>query len=164
MRIIDTKNRIIPALFASIAVLLIAGCGGDSDQSTTSEAKAQFIATADHICAQSGAETDAAVQKRVDSLGNKEITSKQLTALFTEVTIPSIENLYKQISELTPPPEDADNVKAILAAADQAIKKSKADPDLLASPEGGATPFDEVNQLEQEFGFKVCGASDPRSS
>jgi hypothetical protein len=162
MRIIDTKNRIIPALLASIAVLLIAGCGGDSDQSTTSDAKAQFIAAGDEICTQSGAESNAGTQKELDSLGNKEITSKQLTALFTEVTIPSIEKLYKRIGELTPPPEDADDVKAILAAADQAIKKSKADPDLLASPTGGSTPFDEVNQLEQEFGFKVCGASDAK--
>ena len=162
MAIIDVKNRFIPALLAGVALLLIAGCGGSSDQSTTSEARAQFIAAADQLCAQSGAETDAATQERVASLGGKEITSKQLTALFTEVTIPSIEKLYKKVGELTPPPEDADDVQAILTAADKAIKQSKADPDKLASPTDGSTPFDEVNQLEQQFGFKVCGAADPK--
>lgn len=160
MKMTNTGNRFTLALLAGLAVLLIAGCGGSSDGSTTSDAKAQFIAAADELCTQSGAETDAAVQKELASLGGKEITSKQLTALFTEVTIPSIEDLYEKIGELTPPPDDADDVKAILAAADQAIKKFKADPDALASPTGGSTPFDEANRLEQEFGFKVCGASD----
>ena len=86
-----------------------------------------------------------------------------MTAIITEITLPAVEDLYAQIGELEPPADDADEVDAILAAADQAVADAKADPKALAVITGGATPFDELNQLERDFGFEVCGAPEEPS-
>ena len=159
IRIRIANRRATGALGAALAALTIAGCGGSGDEAG-SDAKAGFIAAADRLCTESGAATDAAVQKRVAKLKTDSLSTKQLTAVLSEVTLPAIEELYQRIGELEPPPDDAAEVDAILAAADQAVKAAEADPEALVVLTGGETPFDELNQLERDFGFEVCGAPD----
>ena len=167
MKSLLTRNRrATSVLSTALAVLAITGCGDSSEESTAtagSDAKAEFIAAADRLCAESGASTDAAVQKRIAKLKTDGLSTEQLTVIITEVTLPAVEDLYARIGELEPPPDDVDAVDAILAAAEQAIKVAEADPKALAVLTGGVTPFDELNQLERDFGFEVCGAPDEPS-
>lgn len=162
MNLLPNGNRRVTGAFVTaLAALAIAGCGDSDDGSSTSsgsDAKAQFIAAADQLCAESGASTDAAVQKRIAKLKTDSLSSEQVTVIITEVTLPAAKELYEQIGELEPPPDDAADVDAILAAADQAVKEAEADPGALAVITGGETPFDELNQLERDFGLEVCGA------
>lgn len=158
-----TKIRhLLPALVAVLAVA-IAGCGsGDDsgDDATVSAAKAELITQADALCTKSAQQLNAAVEKRLKQIGNRDLNNKDIVAIFTDITLPGLEKLYDQIGELQPPPEDAEQFQEILDAADQAIKEGEADPEKLAVLSGDKTPFDRANQLQQEFGFKVCGAAD----
>ena len=84
----NANRRAVGALGAALAALAIAGCGGSDAEArptTDSDAKAEFIAAADALCAESGAATDAAVQKRIASLDSESLSQEQVTAIITEI-------------------------------------------------------------------------------
>jgi hypothetical protein len=150
---------------ALTAAAIFAGCGGDDggDDSTSSEAKTDFIAKADQLCTQVGEDTNEAVQKRLGadpSEGGKPpvVNDDDVIAIYEDITIPALEGLFDDIAKLQPPPGDEDEIDAIVEAADQALAEAKKDPKILAKPPGEGNPFDDVNHLEQDYGFQVCGA------
>jgi len=154
-----------PRFFAAAAALallvLVAGCGGEDEDPTTSpDAKAEFIAEVDRLCTESGEESNAAVQERLQPEGKKPpvVDDNQVIEIYEDITIPSLEELFDRIGRLEPPPGDEDEIDAILAAADEALEQANEDPPILAKPPGQGNPFDETNALEQEYGFEVCGA------
>lgn len=150
--------RLLAAALAATASIVIAGCGSDDDgDSTISDARAELIAEADALCAQSSKEIDAAVQKRLRQIGDDDLENKDLVAIFSEITLPALEDLYTQLGELQPAPEDAEQYEQIIDAAEKAVRESEADPEKLVVLSGDETPFDEPNRLQREFGFKVCG-------
>lgn len=153
---------------ACAALLFTAGCG-DSDDETTSETtsavsseRAEFIAAADQICSDTGARLAAEVQEALPKDLN-DAPRKELLAIFTDVTLPGLEQQYEEIAALPVPEGDEEEVEAILAEAESAIAESKQDPLQLLVLSGEATPFDELNQLEVEYGLQVCGAPDTPS-
>lgn len=157
---------------AAAAALIAAGCGSSDDTSSTSStsttstsadvsaARADLISKGDELCTQVGQQISAAVDKRVDQIGEN-VQNKDLVQIFSDITIPGTGKLYDELAKLKPAPEDADDYQAIIDAGQKAVAKAKADPESLAVIQGKGTPFDGVNQLEQQFGFKVCGAPDP---
>ncbi len=151
------------AALALAAVLLVAlaGCGGDDEASTTeTTTKAGFIAAADQICTETGAKISAEAQERFpDGLAPGE--GDAIEQFFAEVTIPALKAQYEQIGELTPPEGEEDEVEAIVEAGNAAVAKAEKDPASLAVLTGFKTPFDEVGELQRDFGFEVCGAADP---
>lgn len=161
---IFSKGRLGSTLAAGAATLLLAlaGCGGSDDESTTEVAqdKAEFIAAADAICARTSAEVGAEVRRRFPK-GSASPSRKDLIAVFEEATIPAIEKQFDEIAALSPPAGEEQQIQAILDEAERALTESKQDPELLLVITGDPTPFDEVNGLQQDFGFEVCGASDP---
>lgn len=150
--------------FAAVAVAALAaaaiavGCGGDDE--ATADARADYIAQADKICAETSARVDAELKRRQQRVGTDVATGKEVVEFYEEVTIPELERMYKQIGELTPPPGEEDQIEAILDAGEEAISAGKENPKNLAKPAGDGNPFDEVNGLEQDYGFKVCGGGD----
>lgn len=161
MNPIDLSQNIVLAV-AAAALLATAGCGSSGDDSTGDDARAAFIAEADELCTQSAKSTSSAVDKRLKNLdlGESGISNEQLEAIFTEITLPASERLFEKIGDLSPPPDDEEEIDAIVKAGTEAVKESEADPEKLAVPIGAGTPFDEVNRLEQKYGFEVCGAAD----
>ena len=139
-----------------IAAVLVAGCGDDGG-STDSEAKADFIAQADQICADAGQKINAETVKRQN--GREGQTGRFVIDLYKEVTIPTLDDAFAQIGKLTPPPGDEEQVQEILDAADEAISTAEEKPASLAKPVGVGqdNPFDEVDALLVDYGFKVCG-------
>ena len=97
---------------ALIAAVLVAGCGDDGG-STDSEAKADFIAQADQICADAGQKINAETVKRQN--GREGQTGRFVIDLYKEVTIPTLDDAFAQIGKLTPPPGDEEQVQEILA-------------------------------------------------
>lgn len=159
------SRRAMTAAIAAAAVIAIGGCGDDQEiatdttASSESQSKEEFIAAADAICTETAAEIDAEVKRRLTGLPASP-SSKELIALFTKVTLPALERQAEQIEALPAPEGAGEEADAILAAAREAIAESRADPEALLVPQGGSTPFDEVNRLSQQFGFESCGAAE----
>ena len=152
-----------PLALAAGLTIALSGCGDDGDTSTTSEGpptKAEFVATVDEICTQTGATVNAEAQTRFPD-GVAPGGGDEITKFFAEVTIPALADQYEQVGELTPPEGDEEEVAAIVEAGNEAVAEAEENPDSLNVLKGAKTPFDEVGELEREYGFKVCGAADP---
>ena len=149
-----------PRFFVLVVVALAitaftAGCGGDDDSTASADERADFIAQGDQICAASGERINEAVKERFGDGGGA--GDQQVIELYKQVTIPQLEKTFQQLADLTPPPGDEDEIDEILAAADEALDEANDDPKNLAKPIGQGNPFEETNQLMQDYGFKVCG-------
>jgi hypothetical protein len=152
-----------PLALAAGLTIALSGCGDDGDTSTTSDgapSKAEFIAAVDEICTQTGATVNAEAQTRFPD-GVAPGGGNEIENFFAEVTIPALGDQYEQIGELTPPEGDEDEVAAIVEAGNEAVAEAEEDPSTLNVLTGAKTPFDEVGELEREYGFEVCGAADP---
>lgn len=145
---------IVAALVATM--LLVAGCDGDDGDATSSEARDQFIAQADQICTEGGKRIETGTRK-IFGAGNKTPSDEQIIEAYTDVTIPEFERIFDQIGELEPPPGDEDQIDEILSTADEALAEAEDEPANLAKPVGQGNPFDETNELLQDYGFEVCG-------
>jgi hypothetical protein len=69
----------------------------------------------------------------------------------------------KQIDEIRAlgiPSGDEQEVEAIFAAAEEALKETEEDPSVFG--QGGVGPFAKANKLSREYGLTVCG-SEPES-
>lgn len=168
MRANDGYGWKAAAVTAIAALALIAaGCGDSDDEAPESsagtESKAAFIAAADAICSDTATEVNAEVRKRFQG-ATAAPTNEDLVAFFTKVTLPALQTQIDEIAALPPPAGEEERVQAIVDAGNSAIAKSEEDPQVLLVPQGSPTPFDEVNGLTQDFGFKVCGAADPDAS
>jgi hypothetical protein len=172
--------RITTLLALALAAGLIAvGCGDDDDDAgttsaattTTTEAgatgvtgatgeplsKDEFIAEADAICKAGDRDIDAEADEFFGQGGNPGAAEEE--AFVVEVVIPNIQKQVDGISALAPPEGDEDQVGAIVDAAQQAIDQLEEDPSAITGGGSGPDPFDEANQLAQDFGLQVCGQS-----
>lgn len=142
---------------AVVVAAIVAGCGGGSDSTTSADPKAAFIASADQICADAGARINERSQALLDEHGSDVATGAFVVRIFTEITIPELQKMFDRMAALDPPPGAEEQVDEIIAAGNEALRKARAHPKLLAKPAGQGNPFDEVNGLEQDFGFEFCG-------
>ena len=153
--------------FAALAVAALAlgfaGCGGDSEDSTATDAsggtREEFIASADAICTQTAEEIAAETAMRFPQ--GAAANERQLEQLFAEVTIPAIAEQYEEIGALPVPEGDEEEVDALLSAAEDAVAEAEENPRSLLVLQGSETPFSEVISLSADYGFKVCGSPEP---
>ena len=133
------------------ALLAVAGCGGDGDESTTDSDRSEFVAAANEICMRTGDQISSSAAKLEGAGGQR------ILRFFSDVTLPKLEQQYEQIAALSPPAGDEDEIEAFVAAGEKAVEQSKRDVQQLLVPEGGSTPFDEPNELAREYGLDQCG-------
>ena len=138
---------------AVVLALAAAGCGGGSDDNAPT--KAEFARKANAICAK-GNRTIEAAANRTFTTKAPPPKSEQIAFVKKDV-LPSVESQVSDIRALTPPKGDEDRVKAILDSADQAIAKTKKNPQL-ATEEGKNDPFAPANKLARQYGLKTCGS------
>ena len=69
--------------------------------------------------------------------------------------LPSIQQQGEEIRDLGAPEGDEDQVDEILTSLEDAVAEGEEEPELLF--EGKTDPFGDVNQMTQDYGFKVCG-------
>ncbi len=155
------RPRFAVAVAAVLAATAFAvGCGDDGAETGAADARADFIAAADQICTETAARVNAELKRRQQQAGTDVATDLEVIEFYKQVTIPELQRMYKRIGALTPPPGDEDQIEAILDAGEEAISAGKRNPKSLAKPAGQGNPFDEINGLEQDYGFKVCGGGD----
>ena len=140
--------------------LIAAGCGGDDDNSDSTDngattavetlSKSAFIQEADQICKEGNDQIDQAGK----SLGGNP-SDAEIQSFIDETVAPNVENQLDQIRALGIPEGDEAQVNAILDAAQEAVDKIKSDPSVIT--DNGPDPFAEANKLAKEYGLSTCG-------
>jgi ABC-type lipoprotein release transport system permease subunit len=137
---------------AGLAVAAVAaGCGGgddNSDTTTVSLTKAEWIAKADAICQQGDQQIEAAAKQ---AFGNQKPTAAAVQQFATGTALPNTQSQIDQIRALGAPSGDEDQVSKILDTVQADIDKAKAAGDVEEST------FADGNALAKQYGLKVCG-------
>ena len=138
-----------------------AGCGDDDDDNgggggSDAPTKAEYVQQADRICTQGDNAMSREAEQRFGDVQG-EPSQAQIEEFANDIVIPNIEDQIAQLRELTPPEGDEETVNEIYDKADEAIADLKDDPRGVVEDDAG--PFKEANQLAQDYGLKVCGAS-----
>ena len=156
------------ALIAVGGALVLAGCGGDDDESTTASTaatgatgtsgvaltKEEFITQADAICAQGDEDIETAATEQFGESGQPQ--NEQEIVDFTDtVVIPSIQSQLDGIALLTPPEGDEEEIEELLTELQAALDELSENPESLAD----GTSFEDVNQLAADYGFTNCGGT-----
>jgi hypothetical protein len=157
-------NLVGAALALAAAILVLAGCGGggggaETTETTSGLTKAEFVKKGNAICARTEKEIAAGVEKftREHSvLKTKPPSEKQIAELAEEVLVPKVRRQIDEIRALGIPSGDEEEVEAIFAAAEEALKETEANPSVFGK--GGVGPFAKTNELAREYGLTVCGA------
>lgn len=147
-------GKIGACAFLIVASLGLAACGSDdsSDDSSDSITKAEFVAQANAICAESNKTIDAA-EKEAFSGGQP--TQADADAFINDTLLPEVESQINDIEALPVPEGEEDQVSAILDAANKGLEEGKADPSAL---QGNGDPFAEANKLANAYGMTECGS------
>ncbi len=138
-----------------VVALGVAGCGSDDsssgDSSSDSITKADFVAQANAICAESNAKIEAAENEAFS--GGQQPTEADIESFVTGTLIPEVEQQVSDIEALDVPEDEVEQVNAILDAAQEGLDEAKADPASLA---GNADPFAQANRLASDYGLTEC--------
>jgi hypothetical protein len=147
------------AFILAIAIAaLVAGCGSSSDSSGPT--KAEFIKEGDALCQKANKE----FQKEFAALGKehqkKGIEGRTIREEGIEISeklfLPNAQGRAEALASLTPPSGEEAEIEAIIAAIEEGVKTGEKDPNLLFNQK--AYPFAKANELQQNYGFKYCGA------
>jgi hypothetical protein len=131
--------------------LVVAGCGGgddNSDTTTVSLTKSEWIAKADAICRQGNQEIQQAAQQQ---FGNQKPTAAEVRQFGVDTALPNTQTQVDKIRALGAPSGDEDQVNRILDTVQADIDKAKAAGDVEDST------FADGNALAKQYGLKVCG-------
>jgi hypothetical protein len=149
------SKRLIAMLFGVLAMAAIAaGCGDSGGSSLT---KAEYIKRGDEICKKGneGNENEfEAFAKEKGLKQNEAPTEAQKEELVTDVVLPSISKQAEELGDLGTPETEGEQAEAIVESLDEAIEKAEAEP---ARVLGGQGPFEGVDKMAAEYGFRVCG-------
>jgi hypothetical protein len=163
------SKRLIAAFFGVLAIAVVgAGCGSsssdssgsstDGSESSSALTKPEFIKAADAVCEEgnesiSGEAEEFAEENEIDT--EKPTTAEQ-EEVITEVVAPAIREQAEGISALGAPSGEEEAVEAIVEAVEAGAEEAEENPGSLVKGEGGG-PFEEANELANEYGLKVCG-------
>jgi hypothetical protein len=162
------SKRLIAALFGVLAIAVIAaGCGSSDssdsssgdESSATALTKPEFIKAADAVCE----EGNEAISEEVEEFGEEngfdaeKANEAQQEELISEVVAPAIGEQAAGISELGAPSGEEEAVEEIVEAVEAGAEEGEEDPSSFLVENGNEGPFDEANELADEFGLKVCG-------
>jgi hypothetical protein len=145
------------ALIAAIVGgLLAAGCGEDPAPSTFEEppplTKAEFLAEADRICLAVESQIEAAAD---DYSREDKPDPAEVRRVVTKIVVPKLRSEATAIRLLDPPPQDAREVEAILAATERGADALEQDP--LAVLDGIPSELKEAERLARAYGSAECG-------
>lgn len=148
---------VIRGFAASAIAFILVGCGG-GDETTTGFTepppltKEEFLAEADRICFATESQIEAAVD---DYAGDRDPDPEEVERVVEKVVVPSLRSEAQAIGLLDPPPEDAEEVEAILDATREGADALAADP--VAAIDRPPVQLVEAERLARRYGSKECG-------
>jgi hypothetical protein len=138
------SKRILTAMIiASIAGLLVIGCGDSSSADPLT--KTQLVDEANSICTSADAERSEALDEEGDA-------NPGLADLSRSALLP-VEEMTEDLAEWTAPPGEAQKVRAIVEAFEAGVAEVRADP---ADPTVAISAFGEANELAESYGLTAC--------
>ena len=161
------KRKLAGAAITMLLAGLAAGCGSDGDDTDTTAntpaplTKAEFVASADSICADTNKKIErAAVKLRAAARKAGDQLAVPLVTQFLEKTsLPAYEEMLGKLRALPPPKADESRIDGYIAALANAIDTVKADPAKYSKNTAPGDPFASSNARAQSYGMKVCGSS-----
>lgn len=129
--------------------LLIAGCGGSSEEPLT---KAEFVKKGNKICQ----EATQTREKEVDELTERFNPNGDQEAFREEAVIsllPTYQGAAEQIGDLAAPDGDEERVEEIVSAMNEAAEKVEANPQTATISN---LPFRQANQAAEDYGLNAC--------
>lgn len=157
--------------------LLLAGCGGATDEPVSTDAplvpsKRDYIVQADTICAgrEQAIETEAQVALGIDAndfrvLPSGEIAFKpgrrpspqRIERFGAEVVVPNLRRQLEELRALTPPRGDEQTVAAIYDTAERGVDRLAAEPSLFNERAAVRRELGQARRLARGYGFFECG-------
>lgn len=151
------SKRLIVLLAGVLSLgLLVAGCGGGSDEEGLT--KAEFIKQADAICEQANEALEGETKDYAEENGipiDREPSDEVKEELVVEVIVPNVEGQAEEISALGAPSGDEETIDELVEGIETAAGETADDPSTVI--EGDEAAFAEVNKLASDYGLKVCG-------
>lgn len=151
------------AIIVAVAVLVLAGCGGDDGAgdetegiavSTGSLAKAQFLKQANAICQAGTEEVQAGFIAGLRRGQGQTSQDEQAKEIVDEVLVPAYEKQIDEIAALGAPQGDEEEITLILNEIDRALREAESQPlDAIR----GANPFASAAKEASAYGLSACG-------
>jgi hypothetical protein len=142
------RQRAALAACALTVGVAVGACGGDEEEIS----KAEFVRQASQICLEGGEEISNASREQ---LGRGQPTEAELEEFVPETLVPAVEDQLDQIRDLGAPPDDEEEVEAILTETEEALSEIEDDPALILET-GKDNPFSRADQLLIEYGLEAC--------
>lgn len=145
-KLMRASGGIALAIFA----LLVAGCGGSSDEALT---KSEFLKQGNAICVQQTKAREQAISELLESAnpnGGQKVIRKEAA----ERAVDLYEGATKDIAGLTPPKGDEATVEALIKSMEDAAARIRANPQSAFV----GVPFGKANKAAESYGLKDCVA------
>jgi hypothetical protein len=137
-RRIKKRSLVLSVVSLGLASLLT-GCGGSGTSGDTVTAgpvrrgtavptRAEFVKTANAICAKAEAERGRAIKASPLEPLKKQISAAQLNEVILESALPPIRGMVEDISKLTPPAGEGQQVAEIVKSLEAAVRRSEKKP------------------------------------
>lgn len=149
-------------LVAALAVAAIgAGCGGGDDTTEVAVSaevdKPTFLKRVEAVCKQTNVRTSEGWEDFVKSRGgdpSKAFEGEEAENEFaTTVVLPQKKRQVEELSELTAPEKDQEQVEAIVAGYEEGIEVGEADPQAVMSTAG---VFKYAAKQAEDYGLREC--------
>ncbi|HEX3293622.1 MAG TPA: hypothetical protein VHR38_07770 [Solirubrobacterales bacterium] len=146
------RTQIFALIVVAIAVL-IAGCGG-GDDTTSSVTKAQFIRQADKICNHADKRQEVLSKKFSIEAAGKNATKADQIRILRAVGLQPLKLEGEELGALEAPDGDEEQVEEMVSAFEDAFAEADAEPlSMLQEPNG---PYAQAGKLAAAYGLKAC--------
>ena len=142
------------ALVGVLAVLVVAGCGGDGDDSLT---LAEYKEQASAICKKQQEEKSNGIETAFSEPEKVGVTGQGVKAqleILDELALPPIVEMTEELDALEPPDAQAKKAEAMVVAFEDEIEKIEGNKKAVL--DGDVGDFVDANKLARELGLKPC--------
>jgi nitrous oxide reductase accessory protein NosL len=145
-------HAMLAALSVLLILLVVAGCGAGNEPAEASLTKAEFRKQADLICT-------AAANEQFRKAGiylNKHPGTKEVD-LVEPAAIPPLEKEIRELSALSPPSEQQEDVRTYISDLEKALRKIKEEPS--SAIDKTNNPYNNSNTLARHLGMGDCSGN-----
>ena len=154
------RGMIAIAVALTVAALVVTGCGGRSDSSSTatgSISKAAFIKKADAVCQKGTERMQRAILVFLKQHKDVQRPNKaQSEKLVGTAIVPSVKTELEELKALDAPEGDEERVDAIISALEEGLETAEDNPEAVVASSDAV--FGISGRLAGEYGAEVCGS------
>jgi hypothetical protein len=158
-------SKPLVALLAALAALalIVAGCGGGSDSTGSTEGggsgsltKAELIKQGDAICEKGEEELEEEANEfaKENGIDTNKPTEAQQEEVIEQVVAPALGKQAEELRALGTPSGEEAAVEEIFDSLEKGTEELEEDPGQLLK---GKNPVEKASQLAKKYGFKECG-------